>query len=60
DYFPFKKLKNAFNRRTIKGFFKFLKQKISSVKSVDYLRSPTYKAITINKMFNLLVVIAYF
>ncbi|MFT6360177.1 MAG: hypothetical protein ACJAYJ_004414, partial [Saprospiraceae bacterium] len=43
-----------------KGFFKFLKQKISSVKSVDYLRSPTYKAITINKMFNLLVVIAYF
>ncbi|MFT6742279.1 MAG: hypothetical protein ACJAVF_003797, partial [Paraglaciecola sp.] len=33
---------NAFNRRTIKGFFKFLKQKISSVKSVDYLRSPTY------------------
>ncbi|MGK0364918.1 MAG: hypothetical protein ACI85O_001978, partial [Saprospiraceae bacterium] len=28
---PFKKLKKSFNRRTIKLFFKFLKQKISSV-----------------------------
>ena len=41
DYFPLKKLKNSFNRRTIKGIFKFLKQKISSVKSVDYLNAPT-------------------
>ncbi|MGK0364657.1 MAG: hypothetical protein ACI85O_001715, partial [Saprospiraceae bacterium] len=37
----FKKLKKSFNRGTIKLFFKFLKQKISSVKSVDYLWSPT-------------------